>query len=91
VEKEILRSHPIDAMHFYHRLIIPLLAELLNLEYRPHKYDFGLRYSYNDFPEHVCHQLESFLYVRDLSELHNKLELIHELMDSLCGQDENSA
>jgi len=47
VEKEVRRAHPIDALAFYQALV-RMLVEILGMQYRPFRYDFGARYLHDD-------------------------------------------
>jgi len=86
VIKQIKRSNDIDAISIYGRLLNRLGA-LLNIKYRPHKFDFGLRYYYRDLPKGEIDFLEKVLFIKDINDLKNKFprvikkykELIKEL------------
>jgi hypothetical protein len=75
VKKQILRKNTVDAFVLYHQLI-NRMAYLWNLKYRPAKSDFGLRYTYRDFPEEIVAWLEDKLIVQNLPEMQTKLEII---------------
>lgn len=86
VTKQIERGNAIDAISIYGGLLNRLGA-LLNIKYRSHKFDFGLRYYYRDLPKVEIEFLEEVLFVKDLDDLKEKLprvtnkyrELIEEL------------
>ncbi len=87
--KEILRKKPIDAWAFY-RHHLNIFVELLGMQYRPLRYDFGFRYTQIDFPESVKKELENFCFPADLDDIAQKssllesriTELIHKLNDT---------
>ena len=86
VAKQIKRGNAIDAISIYGGLL-NRMAALLNIKYRPHKFDFGLRYYYRDLPREEVAFVEGIAFVKDLDELKEKLpkaikkyeELIEEL------------
>ncbi len=73
VLKYIKRKKFIDAMALYQGLIRRLMI-LLNIKYRPEKYDFGLRYLYRDFPQHEIVLIETLLQIENLEDLEKKFE-----------------
>lgn len=73
VLKYIKRKKFIDAMALYQGLIRRLIS-LLNIKYRPEKYDFGLRYLYFDFPQHEIDLIENLLQIENLEDLKKKCE-----------------
>jgi len=86
VNKQILRGNQVDAFELYFRLL-NRLGVLLNLKYRHHKYDFGLRYAIRDFPEEIVQLLRKLLFpgkFEDLAECTKLVEVkILELIDEL--------
>ena len=88
-KKNIRRKHPTDAMMFYGSLLNRHLAPLLNLKYRHHKYDFGIRYAWRAYPEEWHKLLEDLMFVKDLDDLEKKLDILiekfYELVDELEG------
>jgi hypothetical protein len=87
VEKEVPRGRPLDAIAFYHSMLLRPLVELLRMKFDPARYTFGLRYLHNDLPAEVSARLTRLAYVADLDDLAVKLaegkswalELIEEL------------
>jgi hypothetical protein len=75
VEKEILREHWIEAIHFYHRFTLGLLAELLRIHYNPVRHDFATRYVYYDLPRPVVERLEDLYFVKDTGDLRIKYRM----------------
>jgi len=72
VIKQIKRGNAIDAISIYGGLC-NRLGTLLNVKYRPHKFDFGLRYYYRDLPQIEIEFLEEVLFVKDINDLIIKL------------------
>ncbi|MEN3370863.1 MAG: hypothetical protein V7609_3006 [Verrucomicrobiota bacterium] len=70
--KEVARGRPVDAfvMH-YHMTIRPLMM-ILNLRYRPSRWDFGLRYLKEELPPEVVKVVERLCYVPDPSALEER-------------------
>lgn len=60
--KQIARGNAIDAVAQYQRFLSGKLAGLLNLKYRPERFDFGIRYADRDYPDGVNTRLERLLY-----------------------------
>ena len=86
IAKQIKRGNAIDAISIYNGLL-NRLASMLNIKYRSHKFDFGLRYYYRDLPKDEVTFVEGITFVKDLEDLKEKLpkaikkykELIEEL------------
>ncbi len=72
VSKQIKRGNSIDAISIYGGLL-NRMAALLNIKYRPHKFDFGLRYYYRDLPSEEVAFVEGIAFVKDLNDLKKKL------------------
>jgi len=72
IKKQIKRGNAIDAISIYNGLF-NRMAVLLNIKYRPHKFDFGLRYYYRDLPETEVKFVEEHIFIRNLDELRRKL------------------
>ena len=50
VEKELARGHPLEAFGF-HQVLLRALIELLGMQYRPDRFDYGWRYVETELPE----------------------------------------
>lgn len=74
VYKALARERYSAAFAAYYRFISRNLAVMLNLEYRPHKVDFGLRYSYRDYPGNEALWIESLLKVHSIQEINKHFE-----------------
>ena len=75
VKKQIHRKNKVDAFVIYNQLV-NRMAYLWNLKYRPPKSDFGLRYTFRDFPQETTNWLEDMLVVKDLDEMMKKVDVI---------------
>ena len=73
--KEILRERSIDAWAFY-RHLLNSLVEVYGMEYRPFRYDFGLRYTKADFPADIYNRIEKLCYVAGVHEMRDNLGII---------------
>lgn len=72
VDKELMRDRPVDAMHFYHNIVVLRLVEALRIRHCPWRFNFGLRYLGYDLPDHVYGQVRELCYVADPAELTGK-------------------
>jgi len=72
VEKECRRQRPLDAIHFYHGLIIAPLVELLRIRHDPWRHDFGMRYLHTTLPVDQARRLEDLLFIRNFPDLQAK-------------------
>jgi predicted nucleotidyltransferase len=75
VRKEINRGHWVDAVSNYHAWTLQPLIELLNIAYRPYRYDFKAKYFSRDLPPEVVARVEPLYSVIDLAELAEKQQL----------------
>ena len=88
IAKQMKRGNAIDAISIYGGLL-NRLASMLNIKYRSHKFDFGLRYYYRDLPKDEVAFVEEITFVKNLNDLEAKLpkaierykDLIEELGD----------
>ncbi len=83
VEKELARDHPLEAFGFY-QVLLRALIELLGMQYRPDRFDFGWRYVETELPEHAQRLLDRYAFVADAGALRQlSSELGEELMRRL--------
>ncbi len=68
-EKQLIRGNEIDAMLEYQGFIQRKLAALLNLKYRPAKYDFGIRYGDREYPPEVAERVRKLMYAGSMEEI----------------------
>ncbi|MBX3016926.1 MAG: hypothetical protein KF767_03475 [Bdellovibrionaceae bacterium] len=71
--KELRRGHPIDAISFYQNGLVRPLVEVMAMNYRPYRWDFGLRYLHRDFPEAEQKLIQELSYVADVADLPAKV------------------
>ncbi len=77
----------------YQSFIMRKLASLLNLKYRPAKFDFGIRYGDREYPAEIAERVTNLFYVGAFEELETKFgeastwadELIEELKKELIS------
>jgi len=67
--KQLIRGNGIDAMLEYQGFIQRKLAALLNLKYRPAKYDFGIRYGERDYPPDVAEKVRKLMYAGSMEDM----------------------
>ena len=68
IEKELARGHPIEAYGF-HQVLLRALIELLGMQHRPDRFDFGWRYVETEFPKDAQQLIERYAFIADASEL----------------------
>jgi len=82
LKKQIIRGNYIDAFANY----VPFFARfvsLMNIKYRPAKYDFGLRYLYRDFPENEAKFIENLIKINSLEDMTERIVKIEESYEKL--------
>lgn len=83
IYKSLKRGRDVDALESYYRGCLGRLAIMLNLKYRPAKYDFNMRYSYRDYPKEVNEKLKRLMLVNDITELETKTKEVEGWFDQL--------
>lgn len=73
--KSIRRKQPLDAFARYQHLL-NCLVEVWGMKYRPLRYDFGLRYTYSDFPKAIQSKLEGFCFSANMQILEKNVKEI---------------
>ena len=68
VEKELARGHPIEAYGF-HQVLLRALIELLGMQHRPDRFDYGWRYVETEFPKDAQQLIQRYAFIADSSEL----------------------
>jgi hypothetical protein len=71
-QKEARRGRPLDALAFWHSMLIAPLVEVLRMRWCPDRFSFGLRYLDRDLPAEVHARLRELAYVKDLDDLVEK-------------------
>ena len=85
VDKELARNRPLEAMGFYQTLLRALL-EVLGIEHRPDRFDFGWRYVESQMPEDARRLIAHFAFVGDPETLRKRApELAAELAQRLAA------
>ncbi|MEG3937063.1 MULTISPECIES: nucleotidyltransferase domain-containing protein [unclassified Microcoleus] len=69
VKKEIYRGHIVEAIGNYHNWTLLPLVELLGMIYRPHRYDFQLKYFSRDFPSQIVDRTAPLFCITNLEDL----------------------
>lgn len=69
VDKAIQRGLPIDAVHFYQRMILFPLVDCLRMRYAPDRHDYAARYLRDDLPVEAYARLQPLYFVADLEDL----------------------
>jgi predicted nucleotidyltransferase len=72
VTKEVERRQPVEAVAYYHGLILRPIVEMLRIIHDPIRHDFHTRYVYHAFPRDVIERLEPLFFPRDLEDLEEK-------------------
>lgn len=75
IHKEIHRVHPIEAMGYYQNSCLRYLLELIRVVYTPTRYNFSVRYVYQELPEEIIERLEPLYYCSDLQDLNTKRDI----------------
>lgn len=86
LEKQVVRGREVDALDGYFKLIIGRLAFLFNVKNRPAKHDFGLLYSYREWPKEDHEFVKDMLYVKDLDDLLVKLPKLINKVEELTNE-----
>ena len=68
VEKELARGHPLEAFGF-HQVLLRALIELLGMQYRPDRFDYGWRYVETELPENARQLIKRYALVSDVDAL----------------------
>ena len=83
VKKELARERPLEALGFYQALLRALL-EVLGLEHRPDRFDFGWRYVETELPEPTRALIARYGFIADANSLRERApELEAELLRRL--------
>lgn len=72
VQKELWRSQPLDALHFYRTLTLAPLTELLRLHHDPTRAHFGGRYLHRILPPPVAAKLQHLSFISSPDDLASK-------------------
>lgn len=84
VDKEILRGRSIDALSFYHSVILNPLIETYRIIFYPYRYNFAKRYLQYDLPKKVYEKIEKLSFINDIKQLKAyKIEAMEMLMENI--------
>jgi hypothetical protein len=86
VTKEIERRQPVEAVAYYHALILRPVVEMLRVLHDPLRHDFHTRYVYHAFPSEVIERLEPLFFPRDLEDLAAKRRDAQAWFDELARE-----
>jgi hypothetical protein len=79
IQKELARGRPLEAFGFYQALLRALL-EVLGIEHRPDRFDFGWRYVETELPDEAKQRVSHYSFIPDESALGKRAaELANEL------------
>lgn len=74
VEKEVRRGHRLEALSYFHSLVLGDLVTLLRLRFCPGKAEYGLKHIEADLPPLAVRKLETFYATTELVGLPGSLE-----------------
>lgn len=84
-DKELRRGRPVDAVNFYHQLVLNSLMRILRMRYTPFQYDWGSRYLQHQLPPEVYARLEPLYLVADAADLRRKYRQCREWIEEEFG------
>jgi hypothetical protein len=88
VEKELARGRPLEALGYY-QVLLRALLEVLGMEHRPDRFDFGWRYVETQLPEHARALLAHYAFIADERELRERApRLVVDLQQRLAGSQD---
>ena len=99
VEKELKRGNDVEALSYYHSVVLRPLVELLRIKHTPLRHNFFARYVYYELPRDVVERLERLFFVARAGELRGKCqeaarwfsELLNDLGDGPVESDISDA
>jgi hypothetical protein len=86
VEKELARSHALDAIGFYFGGLLRPLIELVNMRHRPDRFDYGWRYLHHELPVQLQRELQALAYVDGPAQIGAQLPAIDRLAATLFDE-----
>jgi hypothetical protein len=78
--KELARSRPLDAFFMHYQMTIRPLIMVLNMRYRPNRWDFELRYVKEELPPEIAKFMERLQYVPSPEGLEERFLEAEQLM-----------
>lgn len=76
IKKALGRNNWLAAQRNYLQFINRHLAPLLNLEYRPSRVDFGMRYAERDYPQELVKRLDYLTRISSLEGIEERLPIL---------------
>ena len=70
--KEARRGRDLDALNFYHGLVLRPLVEILRIAHCPERWDYGLRYLDRDLPDDVHATLRDLAFVTSSADIERR-------------------
>jgi hypothetical protein len=91
--KEAQRGRAMDALNFYHGLVLRPLVEMLRIVHCPERWDYGMRYLDRDLPEDVHERVKELAFVGSCGEIERRYgealamfnRLVSKLQDDITG------
>jgi len=75
VQKEINRGNHLEAIDFYHRLVLGSLVEALRIKHNAVHHDFKMRYIHYELPSEITETLKRLYFVTDEEDLQRKYDM----------------
>jgi hypothetical protein len=79
--KALDRGQSIDAYAFYFGAMVKPVVELMGMNFRPFRSDFGLRYLHRSFQPAEQKLIEGLLYVASVDEMRDRISVVDQLFD----------
>ncbi|MGL5059860.1 MAG: nucleotidyltransferase domain-containing protein [Microcoleus sp.] len=89
VKKEIYRGHLAEAIANYHNWTLLPLIEVLGMLYRPHRFDFKLKYFNRDFPPEIVDRVTPLFCIANLEDLAAKQQIAESYFAEILPLAEN--
>jgi len=86
VFKELDRGNSIDAFAFYQAGMLRPLIEVMGMIFRPHRFDFGLRYLKRSLPDDKYKTIEQFFFIERPSSLRSRAIAVDELFCEMLAE-----
>lgn len=85
VDKELARGHPLEALGFY-QVLVRALIELLGMQHRPERFDFGWRYVERELPADAQGLIARHAYIAGADALaSSRASIVREINALLAG------
>jgi len=84
VDKELARGHSLEALGF-HQVLVKVLIELLGMQHRPERFDFGWRYVERELPADAQALIARHAYIGGADALASSRRSIVRAIDTLLA------